>query len=208
MKIQPIVEGHGEVAALPALLRRLRDEAGVFHIDVGPPIRRTRHQLVTESELRRSVELALLQPHCGAVLILLDSDDDCPAELGPRLQQLSQTAARGVPCAVVLAHREYEAWFLGAMESLRGKRGIDVNAVSLAEPERPRDAKRALEAFLPARRSYSEMLDQPALSAVFDLSSSYRLCRSFRKLVTSFGDLAGGMSGPLKNWPPAAWTTS
>ena len=29
MKIQPIVEGHGEVEALPVLLRRLIDEAQV-----------------------------------------------------------------------------------------------------------------------------------------------------------------------------------
>lgn len=28
MNIQPIVEGHGEVAAVPVLLRRLRDAAG------------------------------------------------------------------------------------------------------------------------------------------------------------------------------------
>ncbi len=28
MKIQPIVEGHGDVAALPVLLRRLVEQAG------------------------------------------------------------------------------------------------------------------------------------------------------------------------------------
>ena len=40
LKIQPIVEGHGEVKALPVLLRRLMTEAQVWGIDVGRPIRR------------------------------------------------------------------------------------------------------------------------------------------------------------------------
>ena len=33
MRIQPIVEGYGEVAAVPVLLRRLRDEAEAFQIE-------------------------------------------------------------------------------------------------------------------------------------------------------------------------------
>lgn len=35
MKIQPVVEGHGEVEAVPILLRRLIDEAGAWRIGVG-----------------------------------------------------------------------------------------------------------------------------------------------------------------------------
>ena len=64
MNIQPIVEGHGEVTAVPVLLRRLRDEAKAFAIDVNKPIRRRRSQLVEEAQLRRSIQLArlLLQP--------------------------------------------------------------------------------------------------------------------------------------------------
>jgi hypothetical protein len=40
MRIQPIVEGFGEVEAVPVLLRRLRDEAAAFAIDVNSPIRK------------------------------------------------------------------------------------------------------------------------------------------------------------------------
>lgn len=76
MNIQPIVEGHGEVAALPVLLRRLRDETQDFSLDVNAPIRRRRSELVRESELRRSIQLARLQPDLVAILILFDSDDD------------------------------------------------------------------------------------------------------------------------------------
>ncbi len=37
--IQPIVEGHGDVAAFPVLLRRLIDEAQAWNVGIGRPIR-------------------------------------------------------------------------------------------------------------------------------------------------------------------------
>jgi hypothetical protein len=52
MNIQPIVEGHGEVPAVPILLRRLRDMCGAFGIEVNRPIRATRSQLVREDTLK------------------------------------------------------------------------------------------------------------------------------------------------------------
>ena len=35
--IQLVVEGHGEVEALPVLLRRLRDEASAWTVKIGSP---------------------------------------------------------------------------------------------------------------------------------------------------------------------------
>ncbi|MCZ0937037.1 MAG: DUF4276 family protein [Caldilineaceae bacterium] len=117
MRIQPIVEGYGEVKALPILLRRLVEEAEVWLVGIGRPIRKPRNQLVRETELRKAVRLALLQPECSAVLILFDGDSDCPAELGPAVQEWAVAEAGDVPCEVVIAHREYEAWFLASIES-------------------------------------------------------------------------------------------
>ena len=42
---------------------------------------------------------------------------------------------------VVLAHREFEAWFLAAIESLRGTGGIRADAESHHDPESPREQK-------------------------------------------------------------------
>ena len=128
MKIQPIVEGHGEVEALPVLLRRLIDEAQVWTVGVGRPIRRPRTRLVQEEGVTQAVRLALEQPQCGAVLVLFDGNSDCPAELGPSVEAWATAAADDIPCRVVRAHREYEAWFLAAIESLRGSRGIRTDA--------------------------------------------------------------------------------
>lgn len=204
--IQPIVEGHGEVEAVPVLLRRLRDAAGAFHLHFGAPIRRPRSQLVREETLRQSIELARRQPGCGSILLLLDGDEACPREMAPRLQEWAAAAAGGIPCAVVMAHREYEAWFLASVESLRGHRGVRIDAVAPLEPEAARGAKEALERLMAADRSYHETTDQPAMTALFDMAAAYRRSRSFRRMTIAFGSLLRTQGVEIEAWPPIAWT--
>lgn len=208
MTIQPIVEGHGEVAAVPVLLRRLQAESRAYGIRIGKPIRQHRSQLCQEQTLRRAVRLALLQPDCCAILILFDSHDACPRDLAPLVQGWAREEAGDRPCAVVLAHREYEAWFLAAIESLRGRRGILPDAAAHPEPETPRDAKAELEARMLPGRSYSETADQAALSAKFDMAAAYARCRSFRHMISAFGFLLARLGGPPAEWPPPSWRTA
>ncbi|MBI4625041.1 MAG: DUF4276 family protein [Verrucomicrobia bacterium] len=205
MKIYPIVEGHGEVEAAPVLLRRLLAEARCQGIGVGRPIRRTQSQLRSKEGIQAGVRLALLQPECAAVVILFDGEDDCPKELAASVRAWARDAAGGKPCDVVIAYREYETWFLAALESLRGQYGIPRNATAPADPESKRDAKGALEEFMPADRAYSETGDQPAMSAAFDMGLAHRRNRSFRKLVKAVGELLVQLREPLPAWPPAQW---
>jgi hypothetical protein len=205
MKIQPVVEGHGEVEALPVLLRRLRDKAEVFELDVGCPIRRNLSDLLNEEGIQKAVRLALLQEDCGAVMVLLDSGDLCPKEKAGQLNQWARAAAGAKPCIVVLAHREYEAWFLASMEALRGKQGISLDATPPPEPEAIRGAKEALERHMPLNRSYSETVDQAHLTAHFDMKQAYVRCRSFRKLVKAFVELATGMGAKVSDLKPEDW---
>ena len=82
MKLYPIVEGHGEVTAVPVLLRRLLwDQAHCFGIDVGAPIRRSQSEFRHEAKVHAAVRLALSQPECAGVLLLFDGEDDCPVKL-------------------------------------------------------------------------------------------------------------------------------
>ena len=149
--------------------------------------------------------LALRQPGCAAVLIMFDGDGDCPAELAPRVHRWAKEAAGGVPCEVVLPHREYEAWFLAAIESLRGNRGIKSDAPPHPDPEAPRGAKAALEARMHASASYLATMHQPAFSARFSMAAAHARCRSFRKLTKSFGDLLLAMGQHVDPWPPVSW---
>ena len=207
MKVFLIVEGHGEVAAAPVLLRRLLwDCAQSYGVDIGSPvIRRTQSQLTREVGLGDAVRLALAQPDCAAVLVLFDGEDQCPVELAAKVRPWAQAAAGQIPCEVVIAYREYETWFLAALESLRGRCHIATDASAPANPELKRDAKGALEEFMPGGASYSPTIHQQKLSAVFDMSLAHRRNRSFRKLTKAVGDLLQQMGQPLPNWPPAGW---
>lgn len=205
MNIQPIVEGDGEVAALPQLLRRLIAIANAYSIGVNRPIRRPRTDLIREDGVRRAVRLARLNPDCAAVLIVFDGDDDCPKDLAPRVQSWAQTEATPLPCYVVMPNREYEAWFLAAIESLRGTRGIRHDATSHPDPESRRGAAEELRRRMTPNRSYSKTADQPALTAAFDMAEAHRRCRSFRRMVRAFGLLAADLAIALDQWPPADW---
>jgi hypothetical protein len=206
MKIYPIVEGHGEVTAAPVLLRRLLHEhAACFEMDVGTPIRRSQSQFRSKETVQAAVRLAKLQPQCAAVLLLFDGEDDCPKELAETVRAWAMEAAGDVPCEVVIAYREYETWFVAAIESLRGKYGIREDAEAPANPESRRDAKGWLEDFMPPTRAYSETGDQPAMSKVFDMALAHQRNRSFRKLVKTIGDLLTALSQTLPEWPPAGW---
>jgi hypothetical protein len=106
-----------------------------------------------------------------------------------------------------MANREYEAWLLAGVESLRGVAGIRGDAGPHPDPEAPRDAKGELEQRMSIGASYSPTVDQAALTAHLDLQNAYQRCRSFRKLVSAFGALAATAGVPLAVWPPATWVS-
>jgi hypothetical protein len=206
VKLYPIVEGHGEVTAVPVLLRRLLwNQAQCYGINVGIPIRRTQSQFRREAEVHTAVRLAMLQPDCAAVLLLFDGEDDCPVELAARVRTWAQQAAGATPCDVVVAYREYETWFLAAVDSLRGQCRISENASVPPNPESKRNAKGALEAFMPGGACYAETIHQEKLSAVFDMALTHQRNRSFRKLTKTVGDLLAQMGQALPVWPPEHW---
>ena len=144
MRVVSIVEGDGEVAALPLLLRRLAQwRTPHVHPDVPAPIRVRRDRFVNrEDEFRRHLLLAAAKAGAsGWVLILLDADDDCAVEAS---RILLERARRVIPhrrVSVVMAVREYEAWFIAAADSLDGHRGFSHELGQVVTAEVPRDAK-------------------------------------------------------------------
>ena len=180
-----IVEGDGEVSALPVLLRRLGEKyAPGQWVNVPPPIRVRRDRFLNRPEEFRR-QLLLASSKCagtGWVLVLLDADDDCPAVLGARILEDSQkVVGPHQAVSVVLANREYESWFVAAASSLSGCRGFVHDGQDEPDPDRPRDAKGWIKRRM-AGRGYSEITDQPAMSALFDLDLAFERSRSFRKL--------------------------
>ncbi|MDO5103553.1 MAG: DUF4276 family protein [Lautropia sp.] len=188
-RIVAIVEGDGEVKALPILLRRLASEWAndYIHVDIPPPIRVKRDRFLNKAaEFERHLTLAASKsgPH-DWILVLLDADDDCPAKLG---KQILERAQRHVPhrqVSAVLANREYEAWFLAAAQSLNGVHGFAIPVDEIVDAEKPRNAKRWMEKHI-HDEVYDEVKDQPAFTAHFNLQQAFDNSRSFRKLCTEW----------------------
>jgi len=180
-RVIPIVEGHGEVAAVPLLLRRIANTLGIHDAYIGKPIRCSRHKLLKSGELERAIELAALKSgRDGRVLLLIDADTDCPAELAPSLLARAQQARQDIRMGVVLAKHEFEAWFLGSLESLREEYPIAPGQAPPRPPEEIRGAKEHLGALLGI--AYSPSVDQPAMAERFDMGSARNACPSFDKL--------------------------
>jgi hypothetical protein len=171
-----IVEGHGECEAAPVLVRRIAARLDpALLIRIPPPLRVPKSRLLKPGELERTVELAARKVgRAGAILILLDSDEDCPAEWGPMILQRAVAARGDLPVGVVLAKREFEAWFLAAAESLQGTRGLRGDLESPCDPEGIRGAKEWLSERMEGNRHYVETLDQPALAARFSIEEARR----------------------------------
>lgn len=205
MIVQPIVEGQGDEAATPVLLRRLVGVAEAWEIQIARPHRRKRSLLVQRDTLVSAIRVARLTEGCAAILVLLDADDDCPKELAPRLTQWAREAADPIPCEVVVANREYEAWLLAGIAPLLGTHGLLADTEPHPAPEIPRDAKGQLEARMSQASSYMPTVDQPRLTAGFDMPSAYRACRSFRKLVKAFGVILTAAGSKPGSWPPESW---
>jgi len=183
------VEGQSEVEAVPILLRRLLAEMGLSSVIVARPFRVKRTKVVRPGELERTVEQAVRsRTNVGAVLLIMDADDDCPAQLGPFLAQRARQST-SVPVSVVLAAREFEAWFLGAKESLRGQRRIRPDAVAPQNPEAIRGAKEELTSNMSGSR-YLPVDDQPFFAQAMDIAMARAQCPSLARLFRELERLA------------------
>lgn len=190
MVIVPIVEGQGEVQAVPNLLHRIVAAVAPDRVlRVGAPIRVKVGSFLQDDEyFRRHILLAGAKAaqSQGHVLILLDCEDDCPARLGPALLQRAGAVRSDVSIMVCLAHREYETWFLTAALSLRGCCGLSLQLTPPSDPEVHRGAKEWLSRHMPY--PYDPVQHQLELTRAMNLEQAQQN-PSFRRLVAKMRTL-------------------
>ena len=187
LRVVPIVEGHGEVDAVRILLQRIWTE--IVHgdyVDVLSPIRHPKSKLTQEQGLDRAVKLAsakLSQQRPegipSLILVLLDADNDCPAELGPLLRERARSSTHlDVEC--VIANTEYETWFARAARSPEEFLELGDMPTPI-DPEKQRSGKGWIKQRFRAAK-YSETVDQARLTARMDLEEYQSRCPSCRRL--------------------------
>lgn len=148
--VAPIIEGETEEGCVKALLakiwRKLLLVPDLEPLAVLEPIPANRSSLVKTDhpELGKLVERAVrvLKSRLrhdpsdrGFVLILIDTDDKCPAELGPQLLSRAKAIRTDADIVCVLAKREFENWFKAAAASLAGVIGLPDDLTVPPNPE-------------------------------------------------------------------------
>ena len=189
LNIAPIVEGDGEVVAIPILLRRL-----IPHLcadataEILRPIRQPRDRLVYNKDecLKNSILLAAaklkqlkFRDRASLIRVLCDADEDCARTLAGRMSSVASESASQHSVATILAVREYETWFVGAAESL--ERFLQLTGDIPENPEQSGSKKRWIEDRFKGTK-YSETVDQARMTAAMDLTLCRQRCPSFAKL--------------------------
>jgi hypothetical protein len=220
--IAPIVEGHTEVGCVERLLQSICVQLlnGPERLQVLQPSRGRQDLLIrpTGTDLSDKVGEAYgrLIRHVrrdasgrGLLLVLLDAEEDCPAELGPRLLRVARAAAPSdadIDC--VLPRRMLENWFVAAASSLAGVHGLPEGLIPPEDPEDCRGSawlERQLRSRDPARK-YTKTDDAAEFVRAMDLGQCRDGSPSFDKLcrVLTARLPPPPESGPAESSPPPA----
>jgi hypothetical protein len=189
-KIVPIVEGPGDIEAIPELLRRILFELHhVYDWEIAKPLKAN-----SLTYLRTNVNSYLRYAHgipgCGAILIVLDLDDGCPKnEALSFADEIRHTYHFSYPISVVLAHREYEAWFLASLDSIAGYCDLPEGLSYPSLVENIRGAKEWLTRQMPPGVAYRETHHQVRMTQLIDLNLAQTRSRSFQRLCHAISQL-------------------
>lgn len=194
LKLIPIVEGDGEVDAVPVLLRKILDEADRWDVVIGQP--KNAHgvgNLGKEEDVERFVRYASSEPDCSAVIVIRDNEDACAMFLARTIASYIRKLGLPIPVAVVCATKEYEAWFLASLESIAGEAigrfGLPAELEYAGDVEGIRGVKGWLTRHMPEGRAYKETEDQAPMTARIDLDLAKGRSRSFCRLIKAVDEL-------------------
>jgi hypothetical protein len=178
--IQPIIEGSGELDSMRILLNRIAlTFFQIDYVDVLKPITCNGKQTLLK-RLDDDLLLAaqkLKQRGGGAVLVLLDCDEQCPAQEAPKLLARVQENVSHLSSSVVMANRMFENWFIAGANSIQKLHA----PVIPTDPESVMGAKAWLSRHM-GGDNYKPGKHQAAFTTEFDLHLARANAPSFDKL--------------------------
>ena len=204
-----VCEGHGE-AARPAtgedpssavLVARLLAKLECWSLHAKRQVFRlgSYGAFFRGDKLERAIRYHTQFPDCAALVVLLDMEDECPAEKARELtSRIRSLGSLPFSVVVVCAKREYEAWFLASLESIHDSRFE-------GDPESVRDAK----GWLRRGYGYRPTRDQASYTSRIDIGIAARRSRSFARMMHALAQIAAAnMEGrvivtpdPARDWP-------
>jgi len=190
-KIYPIVEGDGEVDAVPLLLRRYLSEVKQrYDIQVAPSKNaHSRNNLLKPDGLERFLKYADKEPEVLGILLILDTEEQCAKDLAFALSKRARKLSLKYPVVIVCAQCEYEAWFLASLETIKPHTKLIDSARYDSPVEERRGVKQWLTSQMPSGKAYKETEDQPAMTSHLDFDLVRPKSRSFRRLEHAIDEL-------------------
>lgn len=212
-----LVEGEGDAAAAPILVKRLLHEYAAFDA-VYPdpaPLRVGEYSKISKngfSEWRRFLAAAAKRKDVGGCILLLDGDSKTKVDEQPfcamRAARYLAAEARKVgggsrfSVAIVFACMEFESWLIAGASSLVEKsfsdsdgRKVILRAITdvPSDPEcAPRDAKGWFRKMM--ETGYKPTRDQAELTSLVDLNSiRNQEMRSFRRFESALRELVSAI---------------
>jgi hypothetical protein len=186
--IVPIVEGDGDVQAVPSLIRKVLQHNEYWHWQVAPA-KKAGGLNSLRPRLSDFLRYAQLEPGVGATLVLLDLDDGCAYREAQSLAINIRNFNLPHPVAVVFACREYEAWFLASLSTIAGQYDLPEGLLYEGDVEARRGAKEWLSKQMPSGRIYKETIHQVSMTQQIDLELARQNSRSFRRLCHAIEEL-------------------
>jgi hypothetical protein len=177
IKVAAIVEGYGDVQAVPTLIAKAGTLFGV-QVVASNPIRGGEWPfLKRDGVLEKNLELAVRR-NCDRVIVFVDLDDDCPVvEYQNAVARINEwRGARSTPVDVIFANREYETMFLHSPQCFGDYRSQFLPT----DPEQIRGAKERVK--LLTGKRYKETQDQLRFTQSLDCNHLFKVSRTFRKL--------------------------
>ena len=210
------VEGAGDVAAVPVLVRKLLTEKDAWdcvHLDDSPFEIKGLHNFTGRRAQNwpNKLQAAARRKNFGGVLLLLDGDTKhyrdapfCAATAARALADAARKAGAGevFSVSVVFACREYESWLLAGAGSLAGQPPPDRRpGIPAGAPvpegdfeESHRNAKKWFKETLP--NGYNPPIDQKPLTQLVDLEEiRARKMRSFQRLESALDQIIDAFRG-------------
>jgi hypothetical protein len=186
--IVPIVEGDGDVQAVPSLIRKVLQHNEYWHWRVAPA-KRAGSLSSLRPKLGNFLRYAQAVPGAAATLVLLDLDDGCAYHEAMALVNEIHDLHITHPVAVVFACREYEAWFLASLHTIAGQYDLPEGLTYDGDVEARRGVKEWLSKQMPSGRIYKETIHQVSMTQHIDLELARQNSRSFRRLCHAIEEL-------------------
>jgi Domain of unknown function (DUF4276) len=194
-KIELIVEGVGDVQALPVLVERILRAHNIFDVQVAQPVHRRGEIRTVRTRFNEFFRIAAY--HGRPVLCVLDFDcDDCHDALGEEREflRMAQAIRPQYPFQACFLVKEYESLFLWDLEATKTVFPlIKSDYVFPDNPELIRDAKGELSKAQPVGYSYKPTAHQEQLSRKVSLELLREKSASFQRLEQAVLALAQGL---------------